>query len=125
MPPVDRDERGQADHSELLRERSNAGVFAAVERGGRVKATVLPSRRGPGLHKQAVEWVEPTSIAYTDECPHTTRASLATLKPSIRGTYRKVAHKRLQGYLDDFTSRYNERSAEQAMFWTLLQRAAE
>ena len=32
-----------------LRERSRATVFAAVERGGRVKATVLPSRRGPAL----------------------------------------------------------------------------
>jgi transposase-like protein len=30
-----------------LRERSRATVFAAVERGGRIKATVLPSRHGP------------------------------------------------------------------------------
>ena len=52
-----------------LRERSRATVFAAVERGGRVKATVLPSRRGPGLHAKTVEWVEPTSIVYTDEWP--------------------------------------------------------
>jgi len=28
------------------RERSRATVFAAVERGGRIKATVLPSRHG-------------------------------------------------------------------------------
>jgi hypothetical protein len=36
------------DDEPKLRERSRATVFAAVERGGRVKATVLPSRRGPG-----------------------------------------------------------------------------
>jgi transposase len=50
-----------------LRERSRATVFAAVERGGRIKATVLPSRRGPALNKQIIEWVEPTSIIITDD----------------------------------------------------------
>jgi transposase len=49
-----------------LRERSRATVFAAVERGGRIKATVLPSRRGPGLKNQVIEWVKPTSIIITD-----------------------------------------------------------
>jgi hypothetical protein len=52
-----------------LRERSRATVFAAVERGGRIKATVLPSRRGVALHNQVVEWVEPTAIVHTDEWP--------------------------------------------------------
>jgi hypothetical protein len=55
--------------AQKLRERSRATVFAAVERDGRVKATVLPSRRGPGLNNQLVEWVEPTSIVYTHEWP--------------------------------------------------------
>src|SRR5271163_4116019 len=41
-----------------FRERSRATVFAAVERGGRIKATVLPSRRGVGLQNQLIEWVE-------------------------------------------------------------------
>lgn len=136
-----------------LRERSRATVFAAVERGGRVKATVLPSQRGRGLHDKAVEWIEPTSIVYTDEWPaydqlgghfaahsrvrhstgeyvvgtahtNTIEGFFGHLKPSIRGTYRKVTHRWLQGYLNEFTFRYNERSAEQAMFKTLLLRAA-
>jgi transposase len=136
-----------------LRERSRATVFTAVERGGRVKATVLPSRRGPGLHAQAVEWVEPTAIVYTDEWPaynqlaghfaghsrvrhstgeyvvgdahtNTIEGFFGHLKPSIRGTYRKVSHKWLQGYLNEFTFCYNERNAERAMFETLLLRAA-
>jgi transposase len=58
------DRRSEA---QKLRHRSRATVFAAVERGGKVKATVLPSRRGPVLKKQLVEWVEPESIVYTDE----------------------------------------------------------
>jgi hypothetical protein len=48
-------------------ERSRATVVAAVQRGGRVKATVLPSRRGPALHDQVVEWVQPAAIVMTDE----------------------------------------------------------
>ncbi len=137
-----------------LAERSRATVFAAVERGGRVKATVLPSRRGPGLQAQAIEWIEPTSIVYTDEWPaynsmhkhfashsrvrhaageyvlgdahtNTIEGFFGHLKPSIRGTYRKVSHKWLQGYLNEFCFRYNERASEQAMFKTLLLKAAE
>lgn len=52
-----------------LRERSRATVFAAVERGGQIKATVLPSRRGPALKRQVIEWVEPESIVITDDWP--------------------------------------------------------
>lgn len=147
---TDPDARSKA---QKLRERSRATVFAAVERGGRVKATVLPSRRGPGLHAQVVEWVEPTAIVYTDEWPaynqlgghfaghsrvrhstgeyvvgdahtNTIEGFFGHLKPSIRGTYRKVSHKWLQGYLNEFTWRYNHRHDREAMFTTLLLRAA-
>jgi transposase len=102
-----------------LRERSRATVFAAVERGGRIKATVLPSRHGPGLKRQVIEWVEPTSIIITDDWgaykglerhfidhsrinhsagmyvegsthTNTVEGFFGHLKPSIKGTYRKV-----------------------------------
>src|SRR6202034_178812 len=121
-----------------LRERSRATVFAAVERGGRIKATVLPSRRGPGLKRQVIQWVEPESIIITDEWSayngldehfidhsrinhsagiyvqgdthtNTIEGFFGHLKPSIKGTYRKVSHKWLQGYLNEFTWRYNLR----------------
>ncbi len=52
-----------------LRERRRATVFAAVERGGLIKATVLPSRHGPDLKRQLVKWVEPESIIITDDWP--------------------------------------------------------
>lgn len=60
-PPKQRSEAAK------LRERSRATVFAAVERGGRIKARVLPGRRGPALKQQVIEWVEPESIIFTDE----------------------------------------------------------
>jgi transposase-like protein len=39
-----------------LRERSRATVVAAVERGGRIKTTVMDSRRGPELKRQVIRW---------------------------------------------------------------------
>jgi transposase-like protein len=143
-------------HSEAakLRERSRATVFAAVERGGRIKATVLPSRRGPALNRQIVQWVHPESIIITDEWPaysglerhfishsrikhaagiyvegsthtNTVEGWFGHLKPSIKGTYRQVSHRWLQGYLNEFTFRYNERYSDTPMFRTLLGRAAQ
>jgi len=135
------------------RERSRATVLAAVERGGRVKATVVPSRRGPHMKQQVIEWVKPESIVYTDEWPayntlythfdhsrvrhasgeyvigdahtNTIEGFFGNLKTGVRGNYKKVSHRWLQGYLNEFTFRYNHRSDERAMFQTLLLRAAE
>jgi len=136
-----------------IRERSRATVFAAVERGGRVKATVVPGRRGPHIHDQVVEWVKPESIVYTDEWPaynqlgthfaghsrvrhgsgeyvvgdahtNTIEGFFGNLKTGIRGNYKKVSHKWLQGYLNEFTWRYNHRHDGRAMFNLLVSRAA-
>jgi transposase-like protein/IS1 family transposase len=133
--------------------QQRATVYAAVERGGRVKATVLPSRRGPKLKEQAIEWVHPDSIVYTDEWPaynqlhrhfakhdrvrhaageyvngaahtNTIEGFFGNLKPSIRGTYKLVSHTWLQGYLNEFMWRYNHRHDRRAMFLTLIDRAA-
>jgi transposase len=142
---------GRRSEAAKLRERSRATVFAAVERGGRVKATVLPSRRGPALNRQLVQWVHPESIIITDEWAaynglkahfidhsrikhtagiyvdgsthtNTIEGFFGHVKPSIRGTYRKVSHQWLQGYLNEFVFRYNERNTGTAMFTTLLDR---
>jgi transposase len=137
----------------LYRERSRATVFAAVERGGRVKATLLPSRRGPQLKEKVVEWVQPNSIVYTDEwsaynrlsdlgfehslVPHsagyvtaegwhtnTIEGFFGNLKTGIRGNYKKVSRRWLQGYLNEFVWRYNHRDQRRAMFESLLLKAA-
>jgi transposase len=152
---VDGKPRRKMDRSAAarLRERSRATVVAAVERGGRIKATVLPSRRGPELPAQVIEWVVPESVVYTDEWPaynqlgvhffghervrhatgeyvvgdahtNTVEGFFGNLKTGIRGNYKKVSHKWLQGYLNEFTFRYNHRRDRDAMFRTLLARAA-
>ena len=136
-----------------LRERSRATVLAAVERGGRIKATVVPSRRGPVLQKQVIEWVKPESIVCTDEWPaynqlgahfaghsrvrhstgeyvvgdaytNTVEGFFGNLKTGIRGNYKKVSHRWLQGYLNEYTWRYNHRHDSRSMFRLLLLRAA-
>lgn len=141
------DRRSQAMR---VAERSRATVFAAVERGGRVKATVLPSRRGPKLREQAVEWITPESIVYTDEWPaynqlhkhfadhsrvrhasreyvlgdvhaNTIEGFFGHVKPSIRGAYKKVSHRWLQGYLNEYTWRYSHRlQRDPSMFAELV-----
>jgi transposase-like protein len=148
---TDPDARSKAGQ---LRERSRATVFAAVERGGRIKATVLESRRGPGLQRQAIKWIVPDAVVYTDEWPaynglalhfeshsrvrhssgeyvmadaytNTVEGFFGNLKTGIRGNYKKVSHKWLQGYLNEFTFRYNHRHAGgRSMFEELLLRAA-
>ena len=42
-------------------------IFAAVERGGRVRAAVLPGGRESGLKQKLRKWVERESIILTDE----------------------------------------------------------
>jgi transposase-like protein len=103
-------------------------VFAAVERGGRVKATVMRSRYGSGLRDQAIEWVRPESIVFTDEWgaynqlhkhfakhsrirhgaheyvvgdthTNTIEGFFGNLKTGVRGNYKLVSRKWLQGYL--------------------------
>jgi transposase-like protein len=151
---VDGKPRKHLERSEAstLRERSRATVLAAVERGGRIKATVVPSRRGAHIHDKVIEWVLPESIVYTDEWPaynrlhrhfdhsrvrHSTREYVVgdahtntiegffgNLKTGIRGNYKKVSHRWLQGYLNEFCWRYNHRSDRRAMFESLLERSA-
>jgi transposase len=135
------------------RERSRATVVGAVERGGKIKATVLDSRRGPALQRQVIEWVRPESIIYTDEWPaysgldrhfaahsrvrHSTREYVlgswhtntiegffGNLKTGMRGAYKKVSPAYLQSYLDEYAWRYNARRNGEALFAQLLARAA-
>ncbi len=128
-----------------------ATVFAAVERGGRIKATLAPGRRRPHIKQQVIEWVVPDAV-YTDEWPvynggvhfvshsrvrhaygeyvigmahtNTVEGFFWNLKTSIRGTYKKVSHHWLQGYLNEFCWRYGERNnTTRSMFDSLLDRA--
>jgi transposase len=127
------------------------GVLAMVERGGKVRTIVQP-REGAlatvSLH------VDPKATVYTDEWAgyrslhmthpahftirhtdkvyasghvhtQTVEGFFGNVKRGISGVYHNVSVKWLQGYLNEYTWRYNHRSDATPMFLTLLSRAAD
>jgi transposase len=125
-------------------------VFGAVERRGRVRATVGRFRSDAWNHVET--HVLPASIVYTDEYPvygslnrgyqhkrinhsekvyvrgdvhtQTIEGFWALLKNGLQGTYHSVSAKHLQSYISEYAWRYNHRDDHQAMFRTLVLRAA-
>jgi transposase-like protein len=59
-----------------------------------------------------------------DVYTNTIEGFFGNFKRGIAGTYHAVSRKWLQGYLNEFTWRYNRRDSEQAMFLSLIARAA-
>ena len=134
------------------RQRKKKTVFAMVERGGRIRADVVPSRKATTLQPHVAKYVLPQSTIFTDEWPsytgldgryrhHRVRHSekvyvsgnvhtqtiegfFSNLKRGIAGTYHSVSSKWLPSYLNEFAWRYNHRHDSRAMFRQLLVRAA-
>jgi transposase len=128
-------------------------VFGAVERQGRVRATIIPDSGALSLGSAVHEFVVPGSILFTDEWrPYTHLGKTYThrrirhrdrvyvegdvhtqtiegffglFKNGVRGVYHNVSRKWLQGYLNEYAWRYNHRDDEAAMFKTLLGRATQ
>ena len=127
-------------------------VAAAVERGGKMRASVVPDRTMPTLQAKVREFVLPESMIFTDEFPlyvglgreyrghkrirHKQRlyvqddagtqnveSFFALFKNSVRGAHHSISAKYLPNYLDEYTFRWNHRKDEGAMFWTILERA--
>jgi transposase-like protein len=124
-------------------------VMGMVERGGRVKATVVPDRSHQTLVGEVYEHVLPDTMIYTDEynaytgldrqfvhrrIPHQARIYVrgdvhtnsvegffGLLKNGIRGVYHSVSHAYLQAYLDEYAWRCNHRFDDRPMFWTILE----
>jgi transposase len=128
-------------------------ILGMVERGGRVKLSVIQSRRGPALSREVRERVNPSAIIFTDDWQaykplrreyldhriinhsagvyvegdvhtNTIEGFFGNLKTGMRGAYKHVSRRWLQSYLDEFAWRYNERRSGRAMFEALLARAA-
>ncbi len=123
-------------------------VFAAVERGGRVKTTILPTSRASQLTPKVLEFVVPGSILFTDEWggyneagkryqhrrirhrdriyvegtthTQTIEGFFGLFKNGVRGVYHSVSTKWLQSYLDEYSWRYNRRNTGRSMFHDLL-----
>jgi transposase-like protein len=129
-----------------------ATVFGMVERGGRVRATVVKDRKATTLQREVVQYVLPRSTIFTDEWPaysgldarythhrirHTAKVYVSgdvhtqtidgffsNLKRGIAGNYHSVSARWLQGYLNEFAWRYNHRFDDEGHFRLLLDRAA-
>jgi transposase len=135
-------------------DRKKAKVFGMVERGGRVRAMVVPDTTGPTLMAHVTTHVLPATMIYTDEAPvykrnvtaagydhkrihhaakvyvsgdihtNTIEGFWSLVKRGIGGAYHSVSAKWLRGYLNEYVWRYNHRDDQQAMFELLLLRAA-
>jgi transposase-like protein len=126
-------------------------VFGMVERGGRVKIHVVKDRKAVTLQSNIVKFVLPRTTIFTDEWPsynglsqryahkrirhtenvyvsgdthtQTIEGFFSNLKRGIGGNYHSVSSKWLQGYLNEYAWRWNERADGRAMFRSLLQKA--
>jgi hypothetical protein len=127
-------------------------VLGMVERGGRVRARVIATRRGAPLSRAVLANVNPESILFTDDWAsykplrrsyidhkiinhsagryvdgdvytNTIEGFFGNLKTGMRGVYKKVSPAYLQSYLDEYSWRYNARRDGRAMFEQLLERA--
>ena len=130
-----------------------AVVFGAVEREGRIRASVVPNSRASTILPLAREYVLPESLVYTDEyaayeqlgrtgyehysIKHSARVYVqgdvhtqtidgffGLFKNALRGVHHGVSHKWLQGYLNEYCWRYNNRGHRNTMFRDLLTQAA-
>jgi transposase len=129
-------------------------IWAAVERGGRVRAQVVKSRGTVDVEGPMFEYVLPSSVIFTDEWKgytnrvgeyfkdhkrirhedrvyvsgsvhtQTIEGFFGNLKMGIRGNYHSVSSKWLQGYLNEYAWRYNRRDEPQRIFRELILRAA-
>lgn len=124
-------------------------VMGVLERGGKVRAEVIPSR-GMAMHNVR-KFVLPESMIYTDDwggysplskthkkhrrINHSERVYVhgdihtnsiegffGLLKNGIRGVYHSVSAKHLQSYLDEYSFRFNRRNDTTPMFWAILDR---
>lgn len=129
-------------------------VLGMVERGGRVRVRVIPTRHGEPLSDAVRANVNPESILYTDDWmsyrplkreyaghrvinhsagsyvegdiyTNTIEGFFGNLKTGMRGTYKKVSRKWLQSYLDEYAWRHNQRyHGQRSMFHALVREAA-
>jgi transposase len=128
-------------------------VLGMVERGGRIRFRVIPSRRGPALSKEVRANVDPSSIIFTDDWQaykplrreyldhkiinhsagvyvrgdvytNTIEGAFGNMKTGMRGVYKHVSPRYLQTYLDEYAWRHNAKRENGALFAQLLDRAA-
>jgi hypothetical protein len=133
---------------------SRTTILGMVEREGRVRLRVIPSRRGEGLSREVRTHVNPAAFLLTDDWiayrplrreydwatinhsagvyvegdihTNTIEGFFGNLKTGMRGVYKHVSDRWIQSYLDEYAWRYNERfRGQRSMFHSLLERSAK
>jgi len=129
-------------------------VLGIVQRAGKVAAMTVPNVQRATLFPHIEKRVLPASTVYTDELAvydtlaenrryqhsrirhkehvyvsgdvhtNTIEGFWSLTKRGIAGVYHSVSAKHLQGYLNEYAWRYNERHSPRAKFSTLLRRAS-
>lgn len=124
--------RRKMDRFEAARFRENkTTVLGMVERNGRVRARVVPSRRGEGFSRAVVANINPQAVIYTDDWvaykplrthfsehrvinhsagsyvqgtthTNTIEGFFGNLKTGMRGAYKHVSREYLQSYLNEY-----------------------
>lgn len=142
------------NRSEAARWReAQPSVLGMVERGGRVRLRVIPSRRGPALSREVRTHLNPSSLLFTDDWQaykqlkrdyldhriinhsagqyvdgsthtNTIEGFFGNLKTGMRGAYKHISARWLQSYLDEYTWRHNAQRRGGSLFKQLLIRAA-
>lgn len=128
--------------------RRKAIVFAAAQRGGVMRADIMPDTSARSHGAFIKKHVSPKSRLLTDGANHYTNVSAgydrhfvehtkgeyvrgdvhvnnvetfwAHVKRSIRGTHKSVSNRYLQSYLDTFVFHYNHRRNDKQRFMLLL-----
>jgi transposase len=128
-------------------------ILGMVERGGRIRFRVIPSRHGAPLSRAVLANVNPDSIIFTDDWAsykplgrsyidhkvinhsegiyvrgdtytNTIEGAFGNMKTGMRGVYKKISPRYLQSYLDEYAWRHNAKREGSALFSQLLARAA-
>ena len=126
-------------------------VFGVAQRKGKVSASPINNLKSSTMIPIVKERVLPKSMVYTDEyrtynilkehgykhkrVHHVSKVWVAgdvhtntiegfwsALKRGINGVYHAVSVKHLQGYINEYSFRYNHRKDEKPMFLTVLER---
>lgn len=134
-----------------LRKSYRPTILGMVERGGRVRATVISDRGTRAIHTAVQKNVAPDSMLFTDEWgayqtiaplykghhrikhlskvyvdgethTQTVEGFFGLFKNGVRGVYHSISPDYLQDYLNEYAFRYNRRHSREPMFWAFLDR---
>lgn len=133
----------------MARIKNRPTIFAMVERGGRVRAMVIPDRSRETLHKVIRENVDPGATIYTDEWAlydglsgefaghyrikhkdekyaeghihtQTVEGFFGNVKRGLSGVQHNVSRKWLENYVNEFAFKYSHRDDGVPMFKLFL-----